>query len=163
MLTYRGGVGCQSPRNLNWSEMFMLAVSHNSNPSVNDIKRWNTEKKPKIFFNQIANTKKRAKLARFAKGIVDDWSSTRHTDQISRPFLTFSSVAEKYWPLSRGYFGSWERAAVAVHVVERWPRFECIIVERLRTFDCIFIQNQRITINSSMTYSVIKRILFAGS
>ena len=52
--------------------MFMLAVSHNSNPSVNDIKRWNTEKKNQSFFNQIANTKKPAKLATFAKGIVDD-------------------------------------------------------------------------------------------
>ena len=33
-------------------------------------------------------------------------SSSRHTNQISRPFLTFSSVAEK----KNGPFGSWGRA-----------------------------------------------------
>ena len=27
----------------------------------------------------------------------------------------------KNWPLSRGYFGSWGRALVAIAVVERWP------------------------------------------
>ena len=32
-------MGGQFPRNLNCSEMFTLAVSHDSNPSVNDIKR----------------------------------------------------------------------------------------------------------------------------
>ena len=28
---------------------------------------------------------------------------------------------ELYWPLSRGYFGSWGRTLVAVAVVERRP------------------------------------------
>ena len=36
-------------------------------------------------------------------------------------FKSFSSVAEKNWPLSRGYFGSWGRALVAIAVIERWP------------------------------------------
>ena len=43
-------------------------------------------------------------------------------DKISRPFFTFTSVAEKNWPLTRGYFGSWRRALVAVAVVERFKQ-----------------------------------------
>ena len=46
-------------------------------------------------------------------------------DQISWPFLTFSWVSWKNWPLSRGYFGSWRHSLVAV--VERfkqeWPLY----------------------------------------
>ena len=49
-----------------------------------------------------------------------DWLSTRHTYQISWLFLIFSSVAEKNLPLSRGYFGCWGHALVAVVVVERF-------------------------------------------
>ena len=75
--------------------------------------------------NQNVNMTKLARIATFAIKIVDklcfsrstisgtqskyycrDNSSTRHTDQISWPFLTFPSVAEKNWPLSMGYFGS---------------------------------------------------------
>ena len=44
-----------------------------------------------------------------------------HKRANSWPFLTFSSVAWKNWPLSRGYFGSWGHALVSVAVVERWP------------------------------------------
>ena len=51
-----------------------------------------------------------------------DLSSTCHTDQISWPFLAFSSVSWKNWPLSRGYFGSWGNALVAVAVVERYKQ-----------------------------------------
>ena len=36
------------------------------------------------------------------------------------PFLTILSVAEKHWPFSRGYFGSWGHALVAIAVVERF-------------------------------------------
>ena len=36
--------------------------------------------------------------------------------------MTFSSVAEKNWPLSRRYFGSWGHALVAVAVVERFKK-----------------------------------------
>ena len=48
-----------------------------------------------------------------------------HKRANSWPFLTFSSVAKKNWPFSRGYFGrSWGHALVAVAVVERWPFVE---------------------------------------
>ena len=45
-----------------------------------------------------------------------------HKHANSWPLLIFSLVAEKYWPLSRGYFstGSWGRGLVAIAVVERF-------------------------------------------
>ena len=43
-----------------------------------------------------------------------------HKHANSWPLLIFSSVAEKYWPLSRGYFGSWGHGLVAIAVVERF-------------------------------------------
>ena len=39
-------------------------------------------------------------------------------DQILLPFLTYLSVTEKNWPLSRGYFGSWGHSLVAIAIVE---------------------------------------------
>ena len=77
---------------------------------------------------------KRASFAIFARSIVNNLHvcllqqykclyTTRHTDQISVwPFLTFSSVAGKNWPLSRSYFGSLEHALVTVAVVERFKQ-----------------------------------------
>ena len=54
-------------------------------------------------------------------------------DQISWPFLTFSWVSWKNWPLSRGYFGSWRHSLVAV--VERfkqeWPLYgHCLVGQK---------------------------------
>ena len=41
-----------------------------------------------------------------------------HKHANSWPLLIFSSVAEKNWPLSRGYLGSWGHGLVAIAVVE---------------------------------------------
>ena len=51
----------------------------------------------------------------------------KHKRANSWPSLTFSSIVEKHWPLSRGYFGSWGHALVAVAVVERWPLWTGLI------------------------------------
>ena len=44
---------------------------------------------------------------------------------LSSDFMTFSSVS--CWPLSRGYFGSWGHALVAVAVVERFKKQESMV------------------------------------
>ena len=113
---------------------FMLRVSHDGNPIIyNNYTEIKYTKHLNNALHQNANITKRARYAIFALSIVDDscslqhyfingtqskyacsdWSLTRHTDQISWPLLTFIS-RWKNWPLSRGYFGSWGHALVAV-------------------------------------------------
>ena len=107
----------------------MLIVSHNGNPII-----YNNYVKKHYTTNQKFNVTKRASFAIFAISIVNNLHvcllqqykclyTTRHMDQISLwPFLTFSSVAGKNWPLSRSYFGSLEHALVTVAVVERFKQ-----------------------------------------
>ena len=58
----------------------------------------------------------------------------------SWPSLTFSPVVDKHWQLSRGYFGSWGHALVAVAVVERWPLWRGL--NKSKCVDCPPGQNK---------------------
>ena len=120
----------------------MLAVSHNGNPSVNDIKRWNTEKKNlNNFLNQIANMKKRERLATFAKGIVDNlWRILQqnkwNTIEIRLPRLIINApYGSNFKTIPDVFVSGWKKLAV----VERlfWQlRTRCCGCCRCRGVGC---------------------------